>query len=102
MKKRLNPIRERGPELFIRNVECPYFPCHDLDSAAFNCKFCYCPLFFIRDCGGTYAMTEGRKDCSGCVRPHQPGNTASILLELADVVDTIGAGVDLGDGFTNK
>ena len=66
-----------------------------MDTADFNCKFCYCPLFFMRDCGGTYVLTDGKKDCSMCVIPHQPDNTPMLLDKLSDVVERIGVGYEL-------
>lgn len=34
----------------------------------FNCKFCYCPLYFLPiDCGGNYRILKGNiKDCTKC------------------------------------
>ena len=35
------------------------------------CLFCYCPLYYEKDCGGNYIiLSNGIKDCSGCTRPH--------------------------------
>lgn len=57
---------------FFQNRECDFFPCHKVkDTAHFNCLFCYCPLYFIDDCGGKYAILDnGIKDCSKCLVPH--------------------------------
>ena len=38
----------------------------------FNCMFCYCPLYFLEDCGGNYSYINGIKDCSNCLIPHKP------------------------------
>ena len=38
----------------------------------FNCMFCYCPLYFLEDCGGNYTYIKGIKDCSNCLIPHKP------------------------------
>ena len=58
---------------FFRNVDCPYFPCHEgVDVQRFNCLFCYCPLYALGSaCGGAYSYTNGGiKDCSACTRLH--------------------------------
>lgn len=35
---------------FYQNKECEYFPCHKgTDSENFNCLFCYCPLYALKD-----------------------------------------------------
>lgn len=57
---------------FFCNKECEYFPCHKTDDPEhFNCLFCYCPLYSMKDCGGRYRMLpNGLKDCSDCLIPH--------------------------------
>lgn len=57
---------------FFQNTQCEYFPCHVCSKPeAFNCIFCYCPLYGKSDCGGKYKMLEnGLKDCSDCLVPH--------------------------------
>lgn len=43
--------------------------------------FCYCPLYHIPDCGGSYHILEnGVKDCSACHRPHDP-EFATIIFD---------------------
>lgn len=62
---------------FYQNKECEYFPCHKgVEQAAFNCLFCYCPLYVMgKSCGGTPTfLPNGIKDCSGCVLPHIADN----------------------------
>ena len=57
---------------FVQNRACEYFPCHSTnDPEHFNCLFCYCPLYRMKDCGGnpTY-LSNGIKDCSNCTVPH--------------------------------
>ena len=55
---------------FFQNKECEFFPCHT--SVTVNCLFCFCPLYPLKECGGTYTYTErGIKDCSGCTLPHE-------------------------------
>ncbi|MBI5519870.1 MAG: metal-binding protein [Desulfovibrio sp.] len=75
------------PEHFkhFQNAACEYFPCHKgIDPAAFNCLFCYCPLFFLADCGGKPSWRGLVKDCSGCSLPHGPGGWEAIQKRLAE------------------
>ena len=70
---------------FFQNRACSCFPCHPAGKAgAFNCLFCYCPLYALgRNCGGDFRYTEtGVKDCSGCIRPHVPGGYEYVLSKL--------------------
>jgi Zn-finger protein len=68
---------------FFRNTECRYFPCHDTDDPdTFNCLFCFCPLYFLEDCGGTPKFRKGIKDCSACMRPHRPEGYDHVLKRL--------------------
>lgn len=62
---------------FIQNKECPYFPCHkNVPVDKFNCKFCYCPLYYVKDCGGNPKYLEsGIKDCSDCTFNHGTGRS---------------------------
>ena len=67
---------------FFENKECEYFPCHKgLD--AFNCLFCYCPMYLREDCPGTpkYLEKNGKKikDCTNCTFPHHPQNYEKII-----------------------
>lgn len=58
---------------FYRNIDCKYFPCHEVkNEEEFNCMFCYCPLYFLENCGGNYIEKKGIKDCTGCLIPHRP------------------------------
>ena len=57
---------------FFSNIECEYYPCHDVDARLpFNCKYCYCPLYHLDNCGGNFSMVDSIKDCSNCLIPHQ-------------------------------
>lgn len=68
---------------FFRNTACRYFPCHpDADRESFNCLFCFCPLYFLDDCGGEHAVRQGVKDCTPCLRPHRPPGYDEILVRL--------------------
>ncbi len=56
---------------FFQNTDCEFFPCHPTDDPArFSCQFCFCPLYYIKDCGGEYTDFNGMKDCGGCLLPH--------------------------------
>jgi len=73
----------RHSSRFFQNTACEYFPCHQgADPAAFNCLFCYCPLYFLDGCGGDWTLTHGVKDCTACLRPHRPGGYDDILTRL--------------------
>ena len=80
----------RGKEYaFYRHEKCEAFPCHEMaDTAAFNCLFCYCPLYFLDEaCGGDFAYTKsGVKDCSACLIPHQKVNYGLINEKLAAAI----------------
>lgn len=65
------------------NQQCEYFPCHKgADPDTFNCLFCYCPLYFLQDCGGSPAWRGAVKDCTGCLLPHAPGGYEKVLARL--------------------
>jgi len=56
---------------FFQNKECEYFPCHKVENSDnFNCLFCYCALYFLKDCGGNCSYINGIKDCTNCLIPH--------------------------------
>lgn len=73
---------------FFQNRDCPYFPCHQLGEEAFNCLFCYCPLYALGPvCGGKFTiLPSGVKDCSGCVFPHIRGNYPRIVEKTGELV----------------
>ena len=67
----------------FQNTACEYFPCHKgLDAATFNCLFCYCPLYFLKNCEGTPAWRGLVKDCTACGLPHAPGGWDAIQARL--------------------
>lgn len=73
---------------FFQNRECEFFPCHEVqDKAAFNCLFCYCPLYLDDNCIGSpeYIIT-GRgqriKDCSSCLVVHSPEMYDKVIAHL--------------------
>ena len=57
---------------FVQNKECEYFPCHKVEEESFNCLFCYCPLYALKDkCGGQPIFLEdGTKSCEQCTVVH--------------------------------
>ncbi len=78
------PIEDRatGDEAHkgFTHSACPYMPCHAGIERAYNCLFCYCPLYAY-DCPGPYRVVTdsrgiARKDCRACTLPHD-GQTAS-------------------------
>lgn len=70
---------------FFQNRACQYFPCHKgADCESFNCLFCYCPLYFLEECGGDAMWREGFKDCTACVGPHAPGGYERTLTQLRE------------------
>ncbi|MCR5830887.1 MAG: metal-binding protein [Lachnospiraceae bacterium] len=70
---------------FFANRSCRFYPCHELDGDI-NCLFCYCPLYHLDDCPGTYEMLEkdGRriKSCKDCTYPHIAANYAEVIKFL--------------------
>jgi Zn-finger protein len=71
---------------FFSNRDCRYFPCHQTDAPEdFNCLFCFCPLYFLDDCGGEGRLTpEGVKDCTPCTIPHRPEGYDRIIARLKE------------------
>lgn len=54
--------------------------CHDMD--VIYCEFCFCPMYYIRDCGGKYEILNGGvKDCSDCLIPHTKQFVDDLLKE---------------------
>ena len=75
---------------FFNHKECEYFPCHKTnDSDNFNCLFCYCPLYALKDkCGGNFRYTEkGIKDCTNCTLPHRRDNYDYIIGKFKDIIN---------------
>lgn len=74
---------------FFQNKECEYFPCHKIeDESEFNCLFCYCPLYLLRDeCGGNFNYDHGVKDCSKCLKPHGKGSYEFVMSKMKIVME---------------
>lgn len=74
---------------FFNHKECEYFPCHKTsDPDNFNCLFCYCPLYALKDkCSGNFKYTDkGIKDCSKCTLPHRRDNYDYIMGKFQDII----------------
>lgn len=75
---------------FYTNKDCVYLPCHKVSSTEdFNCMFCYCPLYFLKECGGNYKDTHGIKDCSDCLIPHKPNGYDYINKKIGEYNEEI-------------
>ena len=75
---------------FFQNRACEYFPCHEgVEESAFNCLFCYCPLYALgKACGGNCRYNEkGNKDCSACVFPHVRDNYDKVVSWYREIMD---------------
>ena len=75
---------------FFNHKDCEYFPCHKTnDPDNFNCLFCYCPLYALKDkCGGNFRYTDnGIKDCSNCFLPHRRDNYDYIISKFQDIIN---------------
>lgn len=73
---------------FYQNKKCEFFPCHKVkDSSKFNCLFCYCPLYMLKDdCGGNFIYNNGIKDCTNCTIPHGPNGYDHIMSKMNKVI----------------
>lgn len=73
---------------FVQNNKCEFFPCHQIaDDKKFNCLFCFCPLYMLKDkCGGNFKYTNGVKDCSDCIIPHTENAYDYIMSKMSEVV----------------
>ncbi|PJI09607.1 MULTISPECIES: cysteine-rich small domain-containing protein [Clostridium] len=71
---------------FFQHKNCEYFPCHKVKNEEnFNCLFCYCPLYFLENCGGNNKDFHGIKDCSNCLIPHSPKGYDHIVNKIKEV-----------------
>jgi hypothetical protein len=73
---------------FVQNRDCEYFPCHKgVPEAKFNCLFCFCPLYMLKDeCGGNFRVKNDIKDCTNCTIPHSPGGYEYIMSKMDEVI----------------
>ncbi len=75
----------------FQNKECEYFPCHKgVEEEVFNCLFCYCPLYMLKDkCGGDFKQTaKGTKNCIDCVKPHDENSYEYVMSKMGVVIET--------------
>ncbi len=75
---------------FFQNIQCEFFPCHMTeDFRNFNCLFCYCPLYPLKDqCGGNFKYLEnGIKDCSECMLPHGEKGYEYIMSRMKEIME---------------
>ena len=75
---------------FFSNTKCEYYPCHKTnDPENFNCLFCYCPLYALKDkCGGNFSYTEkGIKNCTNCTLPHQRKNYDYVIGKFKEIAE---------------
>ena len=75
---------------FFSHTECEFFPCHKTnDPENFNCLFCYCPLYALKDkCGGNFKYTEkGIKVCKNCTLPHQRKNYDYVIGKFKEIIE---------------
>ena len=75
---------------FFQNNQCEYFPCHKTaNEKDFNCLFCYCPLYGLKDkCGGNFKyLKSGIKDCSDCQIPHGNKGYEYIMTHMGEVMN---------------
>ncbi len=72
-----------------QNRECEYFPCHKgVPEDEFNCLFCYCPLYALKDkCGGNFIKKYGVKDCTGCTKPHKEDSYDFVISKISEIID---------------
>ena len=71
---------------YFENRSCAYYPCHK-GTQHINCLFCYCPLYHLDACPGTYNMidVQGKtiKECTNCTFPHQAENYDLVIALLS-------------------
>lgn len=71
---------------FFANQDCRYYPCHEMEGEL-NCLFCYCPLYFLEECGGDYTYTKkGVKDCFGCLKIHEEQSWEFVQRRLMEEI----------------
>ncbi|MCR3761644.1 cysteine-rich small domain-containing protein [Clostridium felsineum] len=71
---------------FFKHESCEYFPCHKTQNTSdFNCLFCFCPLYFLEDCGGNNKESNGIKDCSNCLIPHSKNGYKYIVNKIREI-----------------
>lgn len=86
------------------NHECEYYPCHKLENQ--NCLFCYCPLYFFKDCGGNPRFNGAVKDCTLCTMNHDENSFEFVMSQLKPVFKRLGKDLQMltltADNSTEK
>lgn len=74
---------------YFQNTACEYYPCHKgVPEESFNCLFCFCPLYLLKDaCGGNFSYAKGIKDCSGCTKVHDSEAYDHVMSKMKAVMD---------------
>jgi len=75
---------------FFTNTSCEFFSCHqNIPKEQFNCLFCYCPLYGLKDqCGGNFTyLDNGVKDCTNCGIPHSKNGYDFIMSKKSDIIE---------------
>ena len=74
---------------FFQNNRCEFFPCHKTnDLKNFNCLFCFCPLYALKEkCGGNFKYVGDIKDCSDCIAPHGKNGYEFIMSKMDKVME---------------
>ncbi|MCL2177308.1 MAG: cysteine-rich small domain-containing protein [Firmicutes bacterium] len=91
---------------FFQNRACEFFPCHEVKEVDlgidfggslenFNCLFCFCPLYNLKDecgnytCGGEFKLIQSNsagekiiKDCTNCILVHIKENYDKVITKL--------------------
>lgn len=81
---------------YFKNTDCTYHPCHKVQGEAFNCLFCFCPLYHFPDCGGSPKYAGGIKDCSACTLPHEADGYDRVMERMGRYFAQKRAGEDGG------
>ncbi len=70
---------------YFCNRDCAYYPCHPWpEGEAFNCLFCFCPLYRLACPGEPKYLPDGTRDCSGCGFPHKKENYKLVIQCLKE------------------
>ena len=76
---------------FVQNTACEFFPCHEnIEEDKFNCLFCYCPLYTLKDeCGGNPEfLADGTKDCMNCTVTHlKDSGFAHVMSKIEGILE---------------
>ncbi len=75
---------------YFENRDCNSYPCHKGDGHI-NCLFCYCPLYHMENCPGSFKYVErdGKtiKSCIDCSFPHEADNYDKVIAVIRKQLD---------------